>query len=116
MQKSKLILKYSICLLFLVIIERFVQPYAMKFYYTIHENPAIMPDTIQQFQSIVMASNFLLSLVITILMIIDSKNKKGIDWIIFIITFFSADIGVLLFLIWQIYKDLMNKYEEQQRV
>ena len=88
MNKSKLILKYSICLLFLVIIERFVQPYALKFYFTIHENPEIMPNTIQQFQSIVMALNFLINLIVTIFMIIDSKNKKGVDWIIFIITFF----------------------------
>ena len=116
MNKFKLIFKYSIFMLVLVIIERFVQPYAMKMYFSFNNNPDLMPDTIQQFQSIVMTFNFLLNLVITIFMIIDSKNKKGIDWILFIITFFSAEIGIPLFLIWQIYKEMMIKYEAQQKI
>ena len=111
MKISNLILKYSILLLIILMIERFVEPYAMKLYYSINNSPNLMPETIEQFQSIVMSVNFLFNLIIVILMIIDSKNKKSIDWIIFIITFFSSDVGVPIFFIWQIYKDLNNKYE-----
>ncbi len=114
MKISKLFLKYSVFLLVLVIIERFVEPYAMRFYFSLHKSPNLLPDTVQQFQSIVMIAGFILNLVITIFMIIDSKNKKGIDWIIFIITFFYAEVGVPLFLIWLTYKEMINRYEAQQ--
>lgn len=116
MKISKLILKYSIFLLVIIVIERFAEPYAMKLYYTLHNIPDLMPDTIQQFQSIIMAVNFIFNLFITVLMIFDSKNKRGIDWIIFLITFFYAEAGIPLFLIWQIYKDLNNKYEAQHTI
>jgi hypothetical protein len=109
MKISKLFLKYSFILLVVIVIKRFVEPYAMKLYYTLHNNPDLMPDTIQQFQSIVMVVNFLFNLIIIILMIFDSKNKKSIDWIIFMITFFYSEAGIPVFLIWQIYKDLNNK-------
>ena len=114
MKISNLILKYSIFLVIILIIERFVEPYAMKLYYSINDNSNLMPNTIQQFQSIVMSVNFLFNLIIVVLMIIDSKNKKSIDWIIFIITFFSYEVGIPVFFIWQIYKSLNNKYEAQQ--
>lgn len=116
MKISKLIFKYSFFLLVAIVIERFVEPYAMKLYYTLHNQPDLMPDTIQQFQSIVLVVNFLFNLIIIVLMIFDSKNKKGIDWIIFMITFFFAEAGIPMFLIWQIYKDLNNKYETQSAI
>ena len=49
-----------------------------------------------------------------VFILIDSKQKKAIDWIIVIITFFSVETGILLFLVWQIYKSISEKFEVQQ--
>jgi hypothetical protein len=52
-----------------------------------------------------------LNLILAIFIIVDSKQKKAIDWLIVIITFFSAETGIILFAVWQIYKELNKKYE-----
>ncbi len=55
-------------------------------------------------ESFMVTTTFVINLVIIIFMLIDSKQKKAIDWLIAVITFFSAEVGVVLFLLWQFYK------------
>lgn len=43
-----------------------------------------------------------------IFILVDSKKKKVIYWLIVVITFFSAETGIIMFLIWQIYKQLIK--------
>lgn len=92
---------------------RFLEPYGMRIYFTLEDSPELLPSTIEHFQSILTAVNFVVSLLIVVLMIIDSKGKKAIDWLIFIVTFFSPEPGLSIFIIWQLYKELSNKYEAQ---
>jgi len=116
MNIKKLLTKYSILLLIYIGLVRFVKPYGLQLYYSLHSQPDMMPEDIGTIQSAFITITFLLNLILSIFIIVDSKQKKTIDWLIVIITFFSAETGIALFLIWQIYKELNKKYEAQQKI
>jgi hypothetical protein len=111
MTLKKLLTKYLVLLLSYTVITRFIEPYAMRLYYTIYNNPQMGSQTIQTIQSISTAFTFLINLVIVILLIIDSKGKKLIDWLIIVISFFSPETGITIFIVWQTYKEFIKKYE-----
>jgi hypothetical protein len=111
MKTTKLISKYSIILLVYVIIIHFVQPFGLKVYYSIVANSIITPITVNTIQSFLFAFSIMLNIAIMILVLIDSKQKKTIDYLISSIILFSAETGVILFIIWQIYKTEIKKYE-----
>lgn len=113
MNIKKLLSKYSILLLIYIGLIRFVKPYGLQLYYSLHSQPDMMPEDIRTIQSAFLTTTFLLNLILSIFIIVDSKQKRTIDWLIVIITFFSAETGIALFLIWQIYKELNKKYEAQ---
>ncbi len=104
MNIQKLIKKYSILLFIYVLLYYLISPYSFKIYYSLIAEPTMIRETYQTFQSILVAMIYLTNLVFMIIIIIDSKEKKTIDWIIILTTLIKADIGILLFLIWQIYK------------
>lgn len=116
MKIKKMLTKYSILLLIYIGLIRFAKPYGLQLYYTLHSQPGMMPEDVRVIQSAFITITFLLNLILSILIIVDSKQKKTIDWLIVIITFFSAETGIALFLIWQVYKDLNNKYEAQHQL
>lgn len=116
MNIKKLLTKYSILLLIYIGLIRFAKPYGLQLYYTFHSQPDMMPEDVRMIQSAFITITFLLNLVLAIFILIDSKQKKTIDWLIVIITFFSAETGIALFVIWQIYKELNKKYEAQHMV
>ncbi len=116
MNIKKLLTKYSILLLIYIGLIRFVEPYGLQLYYTLHSQPDMMPEDVRTIQSAFITITFLLNLILSIFIIVDSKQKKTIDWLIGLITFFSAETGIALFLIWQIYKELSKKYEAQQKI
>jgi len=62
------------------------------------------PVTVNTIQAIYSAVTFFVNLLIVILLAIDSKKKKLLDWLILLIAFFSVETGVCLFLLWQLYK------------
>ena len=68
-------------------------------------------ETVNTIQSIFTSVTFLLNLIFVIFILVDAKQKRAVDWLIAIITFFSAETGIVLFLIWQIYKEINKKYE-----
>ncbi len=114
MNIKKILTKYSILLLIYIALIRFVKPYGLQLYYTLHSQPEIMAESVRTIQSVFITITFLLNLILAIFIVVDSKQKKVLDWLIVIITFFSAETGIALFLIWQIYKELNKKYEAQQ--
>ena len=116
MNIKKLIIKYLILFVAYIIIVRFLEPYGMRLYYSVNSDPNLMPTTVEYIQSVLVAINFLISLTIVIFMIFDSKGKRLIDWLIFLITFFSPEPGLSIFIIWQVYKELSNKYEAQHAI
>jgi len=71
----------------------------------------MLTETVNTIQTIFITITFLLNLILAIFIIIDSKQKKALDWLIVIITFFSAETGIILFAVWQVYKELNKKYE-----
>jgi len=113
MNIQKLLTKYAILLLIYIALVRFIQPYGLKLYYSIYSNPDLVTESVNTIQSIFTAVTFLINLIFVGFILVDSKQKKGIDWLIIVITFFSAETGIALFLIWQIYKELNKKYEAQ---
>lgn len=113
MKIQKLLTKYSILLLIYIAIVHFAKPYGLQLYYSIYSNPDMMVETVNTIQSIFLGITFLINLLLVIFILIDSKQKKAVDWLIAVITFFSAETGIIMFLIWQIYKQLMRKYEAQ---
>ena len=116
MNIRKILTKYSILLLIYIALIRFVKPYGLQLYYTLHSQPDMMVQSINTIQSVFITITFLLNLILAIFIIVDSKQKKTIDWLIVIITFFSAETGIVFFAAWQIYKELNKKYEAQQRL
>jgi heme A synthase len=115
MNIKKTLTKYVILLLIYTGIVRFLEPYGFRLYYTLSDNPIGNHLTIQTMQSIMTLITFILNIVIVIFMIIDAKSKKLLDWLIMIMTIFSPEIGIVIFLVWQIYKEIIKKYEAQLR-
>lgn len=114
MNIKKVLLKYVVLLLIYIVIVRFLQPYGLKIYYSTIENPIDNPNTIQTIQSIMTLISFIINLIFVVFMAIDSKSKKLLDWMIILITFFSPESGITIFIVWQIYKEIVLKYEAQQ--
>jgi len=116
MNIKKTLTKYSVLLLIYVVLNRFVNSYGLQIYYTLHSQPEMIPDDIRTIQSAFITITFLFNLILATFILIDSKQKRFIDWLIVIITFFSAETGIVLFLIWQIFKEINKKYETQQKI
>lgn len=100
MDMQKLIKKYSILLFIYVILYYLISPYGFKIYYSLVEEPTMIRETFQTFQSILVAILYFMNLIFAVIVLIDSKEKKIIDWIIILTTLIKIDIGILLFLIW----------------
>ena len=96
--------KYIILLLIYLVIVRFVNPFGLKLYYSIIENPIDDLNSIKIIESVIRLIELIVNLTFVIFMIIDAKSKKLIDWLIIIVTFFNPGIGIILFLLWKYYK------------
>jgi NADH:ubiquinone oxidoreductase subunit K len=105
MKIQKLLTKYAIFLLVYIAIVRFLQPYGINLYYTLRPDPESYIATAKTMQAVLSVANLFLNLIFVVFIIIDSKNKKAIDWLIAIITLFTAETGIILFLLWQVYKE-----------
>ena len=113
---KKIFKKYLIFLLVYTIIVRFIGFYGLRLYYTLADNPKSLPTTVQSFQAFVTTIDLVLKIVVVIFMLVDVKGKKLVDWLIILITFFNADIGIMLFIVWTFYKEWTQRYEAQQNV
>ena len=113
MRTKKILTKYSILLLIYIVLIRFVKPYGLRLYYTLHSQPDLLVENINTIQSVFITATFLLNLILAIFIIVDSKQKRTVDWLIVIITFFSAETGIVLFILWMIYEEMNIKYELQ---
>ncbi|RRO15822.1 hypothetical protein [Flavobacteriaceae bacterium 14752] len=96
--------KYIILLLIYLVITRFINPFGLKIYYSIIENPIDNPNSIEIIESVMRLIEFIVNLIFVIFMIIDTKSKKLIDWLIMIVTFLNPGIGIALFIVWNYYK------------
>lgn len=113
---KRLISKYVVILLIYTVIIRFIKPYGLNLYYTMIESPNMFSETVQTVQSVMLGMMFFINLIIVIIILFDSKSKKTIDWLIALVTFFSVETGILIFLFWQTYKETIKKYEAQQKI
>lgn len=113
---KKLITKYLILLLVYIGLLRFVMPYSLKLYYTVVKEPMGSTKFIDFFDSFIGLITLLINLAFVIFMLIDAKKKSLIDWLIILITLFSPEVGIALFIVWLIYIDLSKKYEAQQGI
>lgn len=104
MEARKLLSKYAFILLIYVILIHFVQPYGLRFYYSLAEGSQITSYTLATIQSFLFALTLLLNLIIMLIVLVDSKQKRLLDFLIAFVILFSAETGVILFLIWQTYK------------
>ena len=108
---KKVFKKYVIFLAIYAVTIRLIGYYGLRFYYTFADNPKILPTTVQSLQSVLTAVEFTFNLFIMIMMAVDLKEKRLTDWLIILITFFNADIGIVLFIVWSFYKEWSKKYE-----
>jgi len=106
MKIKKLFTKYALLLLIYILIVRFIEPYGLRLYYSLSDDPMSNPQTIDTIQSVLTLINFIINLIFVVFMIIDSKSKKVLEWLIILVTFFSPEAGITIFLVWQIYKEL----------
>jgi hypothetical protein len=116
MDIKKTLLKYITLLLIYIIIVRFIQPYGLKIYYSTIENPIDNPYTIETIQSLITLIGFIINLIFVTFMIVDSKSKKLLDWLIILITLFSPETGITIFIVWQIYSEVIKKYEAEHHI
>lgn len=111
MKTNKIIGKYLFILLIYVIITNFIQPYGLKLYFSIVSHPEMAANNVNLISNLITTTAYLLNLIIIIFVLFDAKQKKLIDWMIILIILFSAEIGILAFIIWQIYKTEKIKYD-----
>jgi hypothetical protein len=111
---GKIFRKYLALLLIYTVTTRVIGYYGLRLYYTFSDKPKMLPGTVQSFQSIMTAIELIFNLIIVILIITDIKGKKLIDWLVIILTLFTADIGIVLFIVWTFYKEWTQKYGAQQ--
>lgn len=108
MNTKQIIKKYIILILIYVIFRYLIEPYGFRIYYSVFSEPQMIKETFNTVQSILFLITYLINLVFVIIMFIDSKEKKLIEWLILLITLIRVDIGILLFLMWNIYKRNTN--------
>ncbi len=108
---KKIVTKYLFLLLIYVVVIKFIEIYGLGLYFTFADNPKLAPTTVQEFQAYVAILQFGLKLIVVILMCVDVKAPKRIDWLIMSISFFSLDIGIVLFIAWTLYKETMRREE-----
>ena len=104
MNTKQMIKKYTILILIYVIFHYLIKPYGFRIYYSVFADPQMIEETYSTVQSVLFTITYLTNLVFVIIMFTDSKEKKLIDWMILLTTLIKVDIGILLFLIWNIYK------------
>ncbi len=109
MDNKRFFAKYVTLLLIYIVIVRFVEPYGLKLYYTLADNPISDAQSVQVIQSIMTLIGFVINLIISIIMIVDSKSKKLLDWLIIIVTFFSPECGIVVFILWQTNKNAIKQ-------
>jgi hypothetical protein len=110
MEIKKTLTKYIILLLVYIVIERFIEPYGLRLYYSTVEDPIGNPQAVGTIQSIVTLLGFLVNLIFVVFIIIDTKAKKMLDWLIILVTFLSPETGITIFIGWKIYKEITEKY------
>jgi len=108
METKKLFKKYSILILIYAIIHYIIQPYGFRIYFSLVAEPKMIKETFNSIQSILVGINYLINFIFATIMLFDTKEKKIINWLIIIITLIKVDIGILLFLQWNIYKKENN--------
>jgi archaellum biogenesis protein FlaJ (TadC family) len=113
---KKIFHKYLVILLVYLVVVRFVGYYGLRLYYTSFDNPQQLPFTAESFQSLLTTITFLFNLFIVIVMLTDSRTKRMTEWLIFIITLFNAETGIVLFIVWTFYEDWVKKHEAQQQL
>lgn len=106
---DKRIVKYLILLLVYILIVRFVGPYALKFYFIGTGLPEATAISVVTFQAIISGLELLINLLFAVFIIIDTKNKRVIDWLLIVITFFSPESGISIYIVWQLYQELSTK-------
>jgi hypothetical protein len=90
--------KYVILLLIYIIVIRVTGQFGLRLYFTFADDPSLTIGSAQAFQSIVTAIQLVMGLIIIVMMIIDSRSKELPDWVIIVITLFTAETGILLFI------------------
>ena len=106
---NKRIVKYLILLLAYIVVVRFVEPYAIKFYFIGVGIPDATAKSVVAFQAMVTSFELLINLILAVFLIVDTKNKRIIDWLIIVITFFSPESGISIYIVWQFYQELSIK-------
>jgi len=108
MDIKRFLTKYVVLLLVYTIIVRFIEPYGLRIYYSTIENPIGSPQTVQMIQSIMTLVSSIINLIFVIFLIIGSKAKKLLDWLIIVIAFFNPEAGITIFIVWQVYNELIK--------
>jgi len=111
MNMKRVLTKYLILILIYQVIVYVIEPYALKFYFSMSKNPGMGPESVEVFQSSLLVISSLMNFIFAIFILVDSKGKKIIDWLIIAITVFSPVTGVTFFFIWQIYKGMEKERE-----
>lgn len=102
---ARLFNKYIPLAIVYLLAERYLGYYGFRLYYTLVNDPKEFPFTVQEFESVLIVILAIFRIVMIAMMSSDLKDKKIQDWLILIVTFFSIDLGIPLFMVWVFYKE-----------
>lgn len=100
------LIKYGILLILYAIFSRYIVKYGLQIYFTHFQIPDWTVDTTQNVQNILNIMNFTFGLIIFIILIFDVGKKNLLSWIILILAFFQPELGIILFLIRELYYNI----------
>lgn len=104
---KKTFTKYLTLLAVYLVLSRLLNSFAFKVYYNFAENPDLTPTIMGQIQLIINGIANLFGFIIALVMFVETKNRKYLEWLIFLMTIFYPSIGVAFFLIYR----FQMKYE-----
>ena len=108
METKKTIQKYAIILLIYVVIYYAIQPYIVIAYaqYLLSSAAHSAPFDTTKITGFTTLANIVLRIIIALMVAVDTKFEQSLDWLIIVIILVHAETGILLFLLWQMYKQV----------
>ena len=115
METKRFVTKYLILLLIHIILFQIIRTYGLSLLLSLVYDPQVDHNFAEKFQYVITGINIVFNLLFVIFIIIDVRAKKAADWLIIVITLFSAQTGLLLLICWRLYNDYIENTRPNKR-
>lgn len=111
MKTKQILTKYVILLLVSIVTFRFIAPYCIKLFFSWDKNTLHHVLNINYYMPLVTLSALAVNLIFAVFMLIDTKAKQTLDWLIILVTLIRPETGITVFIGWKIYQGTMELKE-----